>query len=136
MSIVYKRAGGYWNSTDTNLFDVSNETPVWLENIRVEKVEWKPTPDGPQSNIRALVVIYGWLPEAKWLIDLTDSACFEIDHKEDGLRHEYIPDNIFMRLSDCKIIGKKITNPVSRYDKESCAIPIYVTLECDMEVLL
>lgn len=118
-------------NSHTDVWDVSGEQPFWL-NVGVRQLRWR-TVD------KAVLTLYAELsrPPGQWLCALEEApAVLEIVHKGCGSRDEYVSEEVFIRLSRCRLGHKWMENLVVESLSDQGVVQIFVNVVGCLEVLL
>jgi len=117
-------------NSHTDVWDVSEEQPFWL-NVGVRQLRWR-TVD------KAVMTLYSDIsrPPGQWLCDLEEApSVLEVVHRDCGRRDVYFPDEVIIRLSDCKLGHKRIENLVVECLSDVDVVRIFVSIVGRLEIL-
>ena len=111
-----------WLSCDCAVFIIEDE-PIWCATVRVFRVMWHGPNDGR-------IILWGYMPVDKFLLDIPDGTTIEIRHAECCERDDYANMEPVAKFKDCRIRRKWLPRPSGG----ESVMTAYVELSCDIEV--
>lgn len=140
-------------------FDESwREQPVFLPCVGIQGIEWgtevkhtcqycgavterevcpqcqNPALQSENFLGRATVTLLGPLPTISYLFHAPDGMEFRVTHRDYGLRSEYAPCEVILRLSNCKIVRKWLPDVLALIPDDTYCILLHIAMECDVEL--
>ena len=114
-----------WHNSHTVLFRVyKNGSGYALPCVTIERIDWY-WPD------RARLILYGPLPLASDLLEISNQVRFDLLYKECGNIEEYCEDEVIFHFFDCEIRRKWTPHFIPCQQQDAGVVAVYVSLECE-----
>lgn len=114
-----------WINANLRLFLIEESGPTFLFPVGVRAVF-------PRQK-RAL--IYGKLPGGRTLPQLVEGKTVEIVCRCAGPPSQYVKENVIIRLSHCHVRADWIDHPVQIWHDDTQVLTLYVSIDCEVEIL-
>lgn len=120
-----------WMSKDSSLFYICDKTAIYMHGASIDTLEWGGGNDPPRPDL----ILCGQLLNCYASFeDISEGVDIEIHHNPYGPPYTYNPSNTLIKISNCQIMSKWITD-ITLLPHEYQSLPTLIYLHLQGETI-